>query len=166
MQSGWYLANNNMARKSSLPTEVLKSHCLTSAEKNYSVTEREALVFVEGIKYYQPYLYDQRFTVHTDHNALQWLMNIKDPTGRLARWSLQIQQYDFDIKHLSGTHHDRNADALSGRAYPVVAAIDQPGYQATRIHPMQRRDPDLADIINHLEHGILPISNTMQVVSC
>lgn len=157
MQSGWYLANNNMARKSSLPTEVLKSHCLTSAEKNYSVTEREALVFVEGIKYYQPYLYDQRFTVHTDHNALQWLMNIKDPTGRLARWSLQIQQYDFDIKHLS---------AVSGRAYPVVAVIDQPGYQATRIHPMQRRDPDLADIINHLEHGILPISNTMQVVSC
>ena len=157
MQSGWYLANNNMARKSSLPTEVLKSHCLTSAEKNYSVTEREALAFVEGIKYYQPYLYDQRFTVHIDHNALQWLMNIKDPTGRLARWSLQIQQYDFDIKHLS---------AVSGRAYPVVAAIDQPGYQATRIHPMQRRDPDLADIMNHLEHGILPISNTMQVVSC
>ena len=72
-------------------------------------------------------------------------MNIKDPTSRLARWSLQIQQNDFDIKHRSGTHS--NAGALSHRAYPVVAAIDQPGYQATRIHSMQRRDPDLADII-------------------
>lgn len=40
---------------------------LNSAEKNYSVTEREALSVVDGIKYFQSYLYGRKFTVHTDH---------------------------------------------------------------------------------------------------
>ncbi len=53
---------------------------------------------IEGIKKFQPYLHGRKFTVHTDH-ALKWLMTIKDVTGRLARWSLFIQQFDFDIKH-------------------------------------------------------------------
>ena len=72
---------------------------LNQAERNYSVTEREALSVVEGIKYFQSYLYGRKFTVHTDHNALKWLMQIRDPTGRLARWSLLLQQYDYSTKY-------------------------------------------------------------------
>lgn len=65
---------------------------LLPAEKNYSVTEREALAAVAGVKYFQPYLYGRKFTIHTDHNAVRWLMNIREPTGRLARWALLLQQ--------------------------------------------------------------------------
>ena len=65
------------------------------AERNYSATEREALAVVEGIKHFQTYLYGSRFTVITDHNALRWLMNIKEATGRLARWSLRLQILGF-----------------------------------------------------------------------
>lgn len=75
---------------------------LNSAELSYSATEKEALAVIEGIKKFQPYLYGRKFTVHTDHHALKWLMTIKDVTGRLARWSLFIQQFDFDIKHRPG----------------------------------------------------------------
>ena len=67
---------------------------LVPAEKNYSVTEREALAVVPGIKYFQPYVYGRRFTVHTDHNAVRWLMNIKEPTGRLARWAVLLHHCD------------------------------------------------------------------------
>ena len=66
---------------------------LSLAEKRYSTTEREALAVVEGIKRYQPYFSSHKFFVHTDHGSLSWLMNVKDPTGRLARWALQLQQY-------------------------------------------------------------------------
>ena len=53
--------------------------------------------------------------VYTGHNALKWLMNIKDPIGRLACWSLLIQQFDFDIEHRVGVKNG-NADALSRRS--------------------------------------------------
>ena len=89
---------------------------LLPAEKNYSVTEREALAAVVGVKYFQPYLYGRKFTIHTDHNAVRWLMKIREPTGRLARWALLLQQYDFEIVHRSGKSNG-NADALSRREY-------------------------------------------------
>ena len=44
-------------------------------------------------------------------------MNIKDATGRLARWALLLQQYNFEIIHRPGCQNG-NADALSRRPYP------------------------------------------------
>ena len=88
---------------------------LNQAEKNYSTTEREALALVEGIKKSQPYLFGRKFTVITDHSSLRWLMNaVKDATGRLARWSLLLQQYNFEIVHRPRKEHS-NADSLSQR---------------------------------------------------
>lgn len=99
---------------------------LNPAKRNYSVTEHKGLAVVDGIKRFQSYLYGRHFTIYTDHNALKWLMTLKEPTGRLARWSVLLQQYDFEIKHRSGTTNG-NADALSRRPYlPLVAALDKP----------------------------------------
>ena len=129
---------------------------LLPAEKNYSVTEREALAAVAGVKYFQPYLYGRKFTIYTDHNAVRWLMNIREPTGRLARWALLLQQYDFEIVHRSGRSNG-NADALSRREYDsVLAALDTSGVQTDRIKDLQRKDPALADIIEYLEFEDLP----------
>lgn len=100
---------------------------LLPAEKNYSVTEREALAVVAGIKHYQHYLYGTHFKVLTNHSAVRWLMSLKMPCGRLARWALLLQQYDFEIIHRVGVSNG-NADALSRRSYDtIVAAIDKPG---------------------------------------
>ena len=78
---------------------------LNSAEQNYTTTEREALALVEGARKFQPYLHNRKVTVYTDHSSLRWLMNVRDATGRLVRWALLLQQYDFDIVHRPGKLH-------------------------------------------------------------
>ena len=137
---------------------------LNSAEKNYSTTEKEALACVQAVKHFQPYLYGNHFVIHTDHKSLKWLMSLKDPTGRLARWSLLLQQYDFEIKHRAGKAN-ANADALSRRHYGTctLSALhkQQPvgGLQTEKLFELQRRDPELSEIITYLETEILPSSS-------
>lgn len=60
---------------------------LNKFERNYSISERECLAIIEGIKSYHVYLADKPFIVFTDHSALKWLQSVKHDTGRLARWS-------------------------------------------------------------------------------
>ena len=133
---------------------------LNQAEQNYSTTEREALALVEGIKKFQPYLHNRKFTVVTDHSSLCWLMNVKDASGRLAKWALLLQHYDFNIVHRPGRIHV-NADCLSRRPYDSceISSLKKEEPQTPHTQEMQRRDPELAAMIDFLENDILPIND-------
>lgn len=128
---------------------------LNPAERNYSATEREALSVVFAIKRNHPYLHNKRFLVITDHAALAWLMKLKDPTGRLARWSLLLQMYDFEIRHRPGIKNG-NADALSRRPYTQINACDPPPSSVSRVLTSQSRDQELHPIIRYLQCDELP----------
>ncbi|CAC5386872.1 unnamed protein product [Mytilus coruscus] len=75
---------------------------------------RELLAVVASIKHFHHYLYGKHFKVRSDHGALSWLFNVKNPEGQLARWFEVLASYDFKIEHRAVRSHN-NADALSRR---------------------------------------------------
>ncbi|GFY31706.1 retrovirus-related Pol polyprotein from transposon 17.6 [Trichonephila clavipes] len=75
---------------------------LSSSERNYSTTERVAFVVVWTFEKFKGYVEGQTIRLSSDHQPLKWLLSLKSPTGRLARWALQIQSYYLTIDYISG----------------------------------------------------------------
>jgi len=88
------------------------SRQLNPTEKNYSTTEREALGIVYACKKFRHYLLGYETVFHTDHNALKYLFNQADLSGRIARWVLLLQEFSFQVQVKPGKQHV-NADYLS-----------------------------------------------------
>lgn len=95
------------------------SRTLTPQESRYSATELECLALLFGIEKFRPYIEGTKFSVITDHSSLKWLYKLQNPSGRLARWALRLQGYDFEIIHRKGKSH-LVPDALSR----AIAFID------------------------------------------
>jgi hypothetical protein len=87
------------------------SKSLVGAQQHYGATELECLAVIWAIEHFYSYLGLQHFVLITDHSALKWLYS-SIPKGRLARWILRLQPYDFEIQHKPGKENT-NADALS-----------------------------------------------------
>lgn len=97
------------------------SRSLTKQERNFSTTERECLAVLWAVEKLRPYLEGVPFQVVTDHHSLVWLQNLKDPTGRLARWSLKLSNFDCKIIHRKGK--DLVVPDMLSRSVPVIDEI-------------------------------------------
>ncbi|UYV84114.1 hypothetical protein LAZ67_X001216, partial [Cordylochernes scorpioides] len=88
------------------------SRALRPHEKNYTISELECLAIIECVDKFRVYLTGVKFTIFTDHHALQWLKTLKNPTGRLFRWSLKMSTYEYEIRYIKGSKQ-HEADLLS-----------------------------------------------------
>lgn len=88
------------------------SRVLNKAEKSYSTSEKELLAMVWSVNHFRPYVYGRFFTIVTDHKPLIWLCKNENPSSRLLRWRIKLEEYNFKIIHKAGALNT-NADALS-----------------------------------------------------
>ena len=87
---------------------------MSKAQRRYCTTDRELLAVVQAVKHFKHYLYGRHFLIRTDHGALKWLLNFRQPEGKIARWLTALGTFDFSIEHRAGSKHG-NADGLSRR---------------------------------------------------
>ena len=137
------------------------SRLLTSAERNYSTIEREALALIWAVAKFRGYIEGSEVTLLTDHQPLKWLMSLKSPTGRLARWALQLQPYNVRIIYTPGKTNVV-ADTLSrppcnphtdshNRCEICSIHVDFPSLEVKAVREKQLQDDDLRDIIKIFE---------------
>ena len=88
------------------------SQRFSKAQTNYSTTRRELLAVVIFVEKFAPCLLGRNFIIRTDHSALRWIMNFRNPTGIVARWLETLARFQFSVEHRPGAEHVL-ADALS-----------------------------------------------------
>ena len=106
---------------------------LLPREERYSTIENECLAIKFGMQACKVYLLGRHFTVQTDHRSLEWLNRLKDNNARFTRWSLELQQYSFDVQHRAGSAN-ANADALSRAFGPSDATLLQERCEGPVLH--------------------------------
>lgn len=87
------------------------SRILNDVERNYSAFEREALGIFFALKTFRHYWLCQKFNLFTDHLALKYVINLRDPHSRIARWMSLFAEFDFEIEYRPGVNN-ANADYL------------------------------------------------------
>lgn len=88
------------------------SKSLNKAERNYCTIEKELLAIVWAVKYFRPYLFGKKFKIFTDHKPLIYLFSMTNPSSRLTKFRLLLEEYDFEINYVKGKDNVV-ADALS-----------------------------------------------------
>lgn len=67
-------------------------------ECKYPQTGRECLAVMYALENYRPYLYGRKFILSCDHEPIKWIDATKTPVGRLLKWLLQLQEYDYEFE--------------------------------------------------------------------
>ena len=80
------------------------SKTLTRAEKRWSVYEKEAYAIFYALRKWEHHLRDNKFTLYTDHRNLTFLN--KDPSPKVQRWKIAVQEYSFDIAYIEGENNN------------------------------------------------------------
>ena len=135
-----------------------KSRKLIPAETNYPTHEKEALAMVWGVKKFRAYLQGVPFLALTDNNAICWLMNSAH-TGKLARWALTLQEYDFMIQHIKGAQNPADGPSRMPAAEPsATSEILPPGHDVLLVME-QTAQPESRTLVTSGTSGTKQVEN-------
>lgn len=149
-----------------------RSRTLTTAERNYSQLEREALALVFGVSKFRDYLLNRDFTLVTDHQPLLGLLKAEKPTpalaaARIQRWALYLGGFRYKLQYWPGKLL-LNADTLSrlplqtpappARSEPpeyvyALASFDDGTVSVEELKELTARDLLLAEVVEYTKNG-------------
>ncbi len=141
------------------------SRSLTKSERNYSTTEKELLAIVWAFQKWHPYLHGTTITVKTDHQMLIALNHKHHPPGRLLRWALALQAYQFTLQYCRGTDNTL-ADTLfrtEQQATQVTSTKSPFPLRPEQLAEAQHQDHTLCQVISRIQSA-QPTTLTKQYI--
>ncbi|GFU27499.1 retrovirus-related Pol polyprotein from transposon 17.6 [Trichonephila clavipes] len=94
-----------------------------TAEEKYDSYELEVLAIINALKKFRVYLLGQHFKIVTDCSSISEDYAKKELITRIARWALQLEEFDYEIEHRAGSRM-KQVDALS--RYTVMISTHLP----------------------------------------
>ncbi|GFU76719.1 retrovirus-related Pol polyprotein from transposon 17.6 [Trichonephila clavipes] len=168
MSEGPILHTNKYGRKTELHTDACKqgygaillqeaedgklhsvyyvSKKTNTAEEKYGNYELEVLAIINALKKFRVYLLGQHSKIVTDCSAFQKAMQKKDLITRIARWALQLEEFDYEIEHRAGSRM-KHVDALS--RYPVMIVCNDT--ITSKLKKAQEEDDNIQTLKSLLE---------------
>ncbi|GFV97453.1 hypothetical protein TNCV_2039611 [Trichonephila clavipes] len=118
-----------------------------TAEEKYDSYELEVLAIINALKKFRVYLLGQHFKIVTDCSAFQKTMQKKkELITRIARWTLQLEEFDYEIEHRAGSRM-KHVDALS--RYPVMMVCNDT--LTSKLKKAQEEDDNIQTLKSLLE---------------
>lgn len=78
------------------------SRKLSESERAWSTPERELLAVTYGLDKFRPFLFNTKFKIFCDNQALSYVKTMETPTMRLAKLALKLSEFTYDIVHIPG----------------------------------------------------------------
>lgn len=88
------------------------SRGFTKGETNKSTIEKELAAIHFAVQHFKPYIYGTHFKIKSDHKPLTYLFSLKNPSSKLTRMRLDLEEFVYTVEYIKGTSNVI-ADALS-----------------------------------------------------
>uniref|UniRef100_A0A1I8BK66 RNA-directed DNA polymerase n=1 Tax=Meloidogyne hapla TaxID=6305 RepID=A0A1I8BK66_MELHA len=88
------------------------SRTLSNAERNWPPVQVELGAIIFALRQFKPFIFMSSIELHTDHKPLAFLLKKAETHQHLARWLVELQNYNIKIVHIAGKQNTL-ADALS-----------------------------------------------------
>jgi hypothetical protein len=148
---------------------AFSSRKLSTTEINYTTTEREGLAMVYALHKFHHYLLGGHFKMFIDHSTLKYLVNKPVLGGRICRWLLLFQEYDFEIIIKPG-RMNKGPDNLSRLEHGEEPTSLEDTLSDAQLMAIRKIDEHFIEMVQFLLTGITPSQYTIpqkkQLVVC
>jgi len=114
------------------------SRVLTPTGQRYTTCEQELLGIIFALEKFRIYTYGHKIILYSDNKSLIFLSRCAITSNRVARWMVNLQQCDIELRHVKGAHNHL-ADIISR---------NPAGLNATEIRNLTKSNAIMVNAIN------------------
>ncbi|GFY09502.1 retrovirus-related Pol polyprotein from transposon 412 [Trichonephila clavipes] len=121
---------------------------LKPSQSKYNATVLEFFAIYTALNFFRPFLLGRKFKVFTDHKPLAGFFSNKNPSSKILRWKLALEEFNYDIHYIRGSLNSV-ADHLSRYINNITIALPD----SKDLINMQREDSVLSTIIQKIDQN-------------